>query len=103
MDDYPIYTIPNQHPTKMDVLLKTFVQIILADRCLVWHSRMPRRPLPSLLSILLGWVSVVPVGYASVPVPVRTGEHLLDIRLLNLQKGEVHSLVTMLITPTNRK
>ena len=40
---------------------------------------------------------VVPVGDASVPVPVRTREHLLDIRLLNLQKGDVHSLLTMLI------
>ena len=26
----PVHTIPNHHPTKMDVLLKTFVQIIPA-------------------------------------------------------------------------
>ena len=30
MDDHSVHTTPNQHPTKMDVLPKTCVQIILA-------------------------------------------------------------------------
>ena len=31
-DDNPVITIPNYHPTKMDVLAKHFVQIILAAK-----------------------------------------------------------------------
>ena len=38
MDDHPVHTIPNHHPTKMDLLLKTFVQIILDANPLVQHS-----------------------------------------------------------------
>ena len=38
MDDHSVHTTPNQHPTKMDVLPKTFVQIILAAKWLAWHS-----------------------------------------------------------------
>ena len=38
MDDHLVHTIPNHHPTKMDVLPKTFVQIILAAKWLVRHS-----------------------------------------------------------------
>ena len=38
MDGHPVYTIPNHHPTKMDALSKTFVQIILAAKWLVRHS-----------------------------------------------------------------
>ena len=55
MDDPPVHTIQNHHPTKMDVLPKTLVQIILAAKWLVQHSSMSpkqnRRPLPSLLSL----------------------------------------------------
>ena len=29
MDDHPVHTIPNHHPTKMEVLPKTFVKIVL--------------------------------------------------------------------------
>ena len=47
------FSIPNHHPSKMDVLPKTFVQIILAAKCLVRHSstspNQQRQPLPSLL------------------------------------------------------
>ena len=53
--DHLAHTIPNQYPTKMDILPKTFVQIILAAKWLVRHlSTSPhqqRRPLPSLLSL----------------------------------------------------
>ena len=35
MDVHPVPTIPNHHPIKMDVLPKTFVQIILAAKWLV--------------------------------------------------------------------
>ena len=38
MNDHPVQTIPNHHPTKMDVLPKPFVQIILAAKWLVRHS-----------------------------------------------------------------
>ena len=47
-----IYTTPNHHPTKMDVLPNTCLHINLAAKWLVLHSRTPpnqqRRPLPSL-------------------------------------------------------
>ena len=50
---HSVHTIPNHRPTKMDVLPKTFVQIILAAKWFARHSRMSRnqqrRPLPSLL------------------------------------------------------
>ena len=39
MKDHPVHTIPNPHLTKMDVLQKTCVQIILAAKYLVQHSR----------------------------------------------------------------
>ena len=49
----------NHHPLKMDVLLKTFLQIIHAAKRLVRHSstssKQQRRPLPSLLSDFLLW------------------------------------------------
>ena len=32
IDDHPLHTKPNHHPTKMDVLPKTFVQIILSAK-----------------------------------------------------------------------
>ena len=55
MDDHPIHTITNHHPTKMDILQNTFVQIIIAAKCLMRHSstypNQQRRPLPSLLSL----------------------------------------------------
>ena len=35
MDDHPVHTTPNHHPPKMDVLPKTFLQIILAAKWLV--------------------------------------------------------------------
>ena len=51
--DHSVHTIPNHHPTKKDVLPKTFVQIILGAKWLVRYSSSPptqqRRPLPSLL------------------------------------------------------
>ena len=50
----PVHTPPTHYPPKMDVLTKTFLQIILAAKQLVRHSIMSpnqqRRPLPSLLS-----------------------------------------------------
>ena len=54
---HTVHTTPNHHPPKMDmdVLPKTYLQIILASKWLVRHSgiRPPnqqRRPLPSPLS-----------------------------------------------------
>ena len=48
LDDHPIYTIPNHHPTTMDFLPKTSVKIILAAKWLVRHSstshKQQRRP-----------------------------------------------------------
>ena len=38
MDNHPVHTIPNRYPTKLDVLPKTFVQIILDAKLLVRHS-----------------------------------------------------------------
>ena len=55
MDDQQAHTTLNHHPPKMDVLQKTFLQIILAAKWLVRHSRTSpkhqRRPLPSLLPV----------------------------------------------------
>ena len=55
MDDLPVNTTPNHHPHKMDVLPKTFLQIILAANWLGRYSgtshNQQRRPLPSLLSV----------------------------------------------------
>ena len=55
MFDHPFHTTPNHHPPKMDVLQKTFLQIILAAKWLVRHSstspNQQRRPLPYLLSV----------------------------------------------------
>ena len=52
MDDPLVNTTPNHHPLKMDVLPKTFLQIILVAKWLVRHSsaspKKQRRPLPSL-------------------------------------------------------
>ena len=54
-DYHQVPTISNHHPTKMDVLPNTFVQIILAAKWLAWHSslspKQQRWPLPSLLSL----------------------------------------------------
>ena len=50
MDDNPVHTIPNQHPTIRDVLLKTFVQIIIAVKWLVRHSSMNQQPGPFAFS-----------------------------------------------------
>ena len=39
MDDHPVHTLPNHHPTKLGcILTKTLVQIILAAKWLVRHS-----------------------------------------------------------------
>ena len=40
--DHPVHTTPNQ--TKLDVFPKTFLQVILGAKWIVWHS------IPSLLS-----------------------------------------------------
>ena len=54
---------PNHDPTKMNVLPKTLVQIILAAKFLVRHSstspNQQRRPLPSLLSLSLFYGYIV--------------------------------------------
>ena len=57
--DQLVHTIQNHHPTKMDVLPKGFLQIILAAQWLVRHSstvfppNQQRRPLPSVFILLL--------------------------------------------------
>ena len=51
------HTKPPPYPPKIDVLPKTFLKIILADKLQVWHSstspKQQRRPLPSLLYLFL--------------------------------------------------
>ena len=44
VDDHPVHTIPNHHPTKMDVLPQTLVQIILSAKLLVLHSSTSPQP-----------------------------------------------------------
>ena len=55
LNDHLVLTKPNHQHSKMDVLPKTFVQIILAAKWLVRHSstspNQQRRPLSSLLSL----------------------------------------------------
>ena len=54
MNDHLVHTTPNHHPPKIDVLPKTFFQIILFTKSVVQHSGMSpdqqRRPLPFLMS-----------------------------------------------------
>ena len=56
LDNPPVHTTPNHHPTKMDILPKAFFQIILVGNWLGRHPRtssspnQQRRPLSSLLS-----------------------------------------------------
>ena len=38
MDDYPVHSIPSHHYPKIDVLPKSFLQIIIAAEWLVRHS-----------------------------------------------------------------
>ena len=38
INDHPVHTIPNHRPTKMDVLLQTFLHIILTAKWLVRHT-----------------------------------------------------------------
>ena len=57
IDGHLVYTTPNHHPSKIDVLPKTFLQIIHAAKWLRRHGRtrtspkQPRRLLPSILSV----------------------------------------------------
>ena len=64
MDDLPVHTIPSHHPSKMDVLPKTFLKIILAPKWLVWHCSMSPNQHPtfafSSVFILLLWDSFIP-------------------------------------------
>ena len=66
MDDHAVYTIPNHHSSKTDVLPKTFVQITLATKWLVKHSNtspnQQRWPLPSLLSLSYFYASGLLLG-----------------------------------------
>ena len=62
-NDHPVYTIPNHHPTKMDVLpTNFFLQIILAAKWLVRHSSTSPLPtattfaFPSVFICLLLWI-----------------------------------------------
>ena len=53
IDDHPVHTIQNHHPTNLDDLPKTFLQIILAAKLLVRHlstsTNQHQQHLPSLL------------------------------------------------------
>ena len=53
MDDLPVHTIPNHRPPKIDILPKTFLQLILLAKWLVRLSntstKQQRQPLPSML------------------------------------------------------
>ena len=78
IEDLPIHTTPSHHNPKMDVLPKTFPQIILAAKCLVRHSStspsQQRRPLPSLLS---NFSSIVTVYHANRSVK-KNMERIVD-------------------------
>ena len=55
MDDHLVHTIPNHYLIKMDVLPKTFFQIILAAKWLVRHSTTAATFAFSSVFILLLW------------------------------------------------
>ena len=42
MDDHPVYTTPKALPSKVDVLPKTFLQLILAAKWLVRHLKVSK-------------------------------------------------------------
>ena len=64
MYDHTVHTMQNNHPSKMDVLLKTFVQNILATKWLVRQVRSPNNSnnlclLFCLYCILLLWFRTI--------------------------------------------
>ena len=97
MDDHSVYTTPNHHPTKMDGLPKTFAQIILAAKWLLWHSNMsPRAPTnsediclpfclyPSSMGLTKEYISVIEGTLSLGQHPLASSKHLLQT-----EQGEV--------------
>ena len=66
MKDQHAYTIPNYHPTKMDVLPKTFFQIVLAANWLVQHSRTYPQPTATTFAFAALSIEVVAVPSLSI-------------------------------------
>ena len=67
VDDHPVHTIPNHHPAIMNVLSKTFVQIILPAKWLVRHSSKSPQPTATTFafsssSLSLFYVNIIPGG-----------------------------------------
>ena len=73
MNDHLVTTIPNHHLTKIDVLPKTFVQIILAAKWLGRHSstytssNKQQRPLPFSSIVILLLCRILPHLYTNTP------------------------------------
>ena len=70
MDEHPVHTIPNHSPTKIDVLPKTFVQVIFAAKWLVRHSSMSPQPTATTFAFssvffLLLWLWMSPKSRVS--------------------------------------
>ena len=59
MDDLLVHTIQNNHPTKLDVLLKTFVQIILAGCCCVVSAAFKYVPQPTATTFAFSSVFIL--------------------------------------------
>ena len=114
MEDYPVYTTPNHQPPKIDVLPKTFLQIILAAKfhCAAFKylyvPKKQRRPQPFLLSVSSS--TMTSIKQCSLPFPPiyvhispvcapRFQEDKLAYKLYVLHKGE--PIVTNLKSETN--
>ena len=84
MDDHLVHTIPSHQPTKMDVLPKTFVEIILVAKWLVQHLGM--RP-PTTRDNLCLLFCIYPLVYETF--------YLINLKFLIKSSGSCKSQLTM--------
>ena len=83
MDDHPVHIIPNHHPSKMDVLLKTFLQVILAANWLVTQTSNYDICLPLCI-----YPSCIVQGYRERELSSK----LTSFTLSGLQPGETYGI-----------
>ena len=87
MDDHLVYTTPNHILAKMDVLPKTFLQIILATKRLVRHSSMY---VPQAAATTFAFSSVCFFFYASTILLNRL--YILCVPLILYMKADMYRM-----------
>ena len=95
-NDHLVHTAQNHHPSKVDVLSKTFLQIILAAKWFVRHSitspNQQRRPLTSLLYLFFFY------AYHVDPILIYRGHNSCSLDPIH---GHRHLEHTSSDTPSN--